>query len=450
MSQLSEEIASRSAGYLDDLKAFLSFPSISAEGRALEEASDFLMGKLRSLGFNVSKARVDGAPPLVIADLKGRSDYTLVFYNHYDVQPVDPISEWRTDPFSPTVSEGRLFARGVADDKGDLMARVHAVETLLARGEGPPISVKFVVEGEEEEGSPHLKDYVEKYGSLMKGDVCLWEGFETSTDGRPQVFLGCKGLLYVELKLSTASADLHSMYGPIAVNPAWRLVWLMAKMKDEREKVLIPGFYDDVVPPTEEELEMLARNSYDVDALRRSLGVRSFLRAGPDLELLKDLYFRPTCNIAGFSSGYSGPGSKTIVPREATVKIDFRLVPSQDPAKVLARLKEHMLSLGYGDVQVKVFGEEAPAKVSPEAPEVRRLVEAAKESYGSEVNIWPTIPATGPMAIFVNELGLPSLMPPSVPYPGSSYHAPNEHIMLSQYWKSVEFFSRAILKLAPP
>jgi acetylornithine deacetylase/succinyl-diaminopimelate desuccinylase-like protein len=448
MDDLKGRIAKSIDGYVGELKEFISFPTISAEGRAIPETADFVSKKLDSLGFRTQRLTLPDAPPLIIADLKGESGRTLVFYNHYDVQPVDPLNEWNVEPFGGEIKDGKIFGRGVADDKGDLTARIHAVETLLAKGGRLPISVKFVIEGEEEIGSPHLHEFVRRYGDRMKGDVCIWEGSDLAADGRPQFYLGAKGLLYVEMTLETASLDLHSMYAAVAPNPAWRLVWALDRFKDESGKVLIPGFYDDIMPPTSEELERTDRNAFDPGAYGRMLGAKELLRPSPGSTTARDTVFAPTCNIAGFVSGYGGPGSKTVLPRKVMVKVDLRLVPNQDPDKIFVAVRKYLDSLGCADVQLRSYSNELPGKTPLNTPSLAPLVEAAEEVYGMAPSVWPSMAATGPISLFINELKVPSVLTPSVSYLGSGYHAPNEHIMAADYPRAIEFFAKGIERLA--
>jgi acetylornithine deacetylase/succinyl-diaminopimelate desuccinylase-like protein len=434
--------------YLAELREFLAFPTISAEGKALNETADFVIGRLASLGFKTRRFTLPGAPPLIIADLKGEGKRTLVFYNHYDVQPVDPIGEWKVEPFAGVIKDGKMFARGVADDKGDLMSRIQAVDALLKVRGRLPLSVKFVVEGEEEIGSPHLHEFVRKHGGEMKGDVCIWEGSDLSPDGRPQFYLGAKGLLYIEMTLETAARDLHSMYAAVAPNPAWRLVWALNRFKGEDGRVQVPGFYDDVVPPTREELKRTEANSFDPVAFREALGSKELLKAGRGSSNLRDYVFSPTCNIAGFTSGYGGPGSKTVLPRKAVAKVDFRLVPDQDPAKILKAVRKHLDRIGCADVDLKDYSSELPGRTPLTTPLLKPLVAAASEVYGMEPNIWPSMAATGPISLFINELGMPSVLTPSVSYLGSAYHAPNEHVLLAHYEKAIQYFAGCMVRVA--
>jgi len=435
--------------YVGELQEFVSFPTISAEGKAIPETADFVQKKLGSLGFKTQRLTLPDAPPLIIADLLGQSDRTLVFYNHYDVQPVDPLDEWKVKPFGGERKDGKIFGRGIADDKGDLMARMHAVETLREGGKRLPISVRFVIEGEEEIGSPHLHQFVKKFGDRMKGDVCIWEGTDTASDGRPQFYLGAKGLLYIEMTLETAAVDLHSMYAAAVPNPAWRLVWALNHFKDQEGRILIPGFYDDIVPPTKEELERTDSNSLDAVAFGKMLGANGLLAPSSGSSTARDLVFTPTCNIAGFVSGYGGPGSKTVLPRRVTVKMDFRLVPKQDPAKIFSSIRSYLDQLGCADVKLKSYSDELPGKTPLNTPLLDPLVRAAEEVYGMAPNVWPSMAATGPISLFINELRLPSVLTPSVSYLGSAYHAPNEHIMEADYPRAIEFFARSVQRLAP-
>ena len=447
MNTIKEAVEGSMKEYESELRKFISFPSVSAEGRAMVETADFVEDKLRALGFDTERFSLPGAPPLVIGDLKGKSPRTLVFYNHYDVQPVDPLNEWKVEPFGGEVKDGRIYGRGVADDKGDLLARMHSIQTLQKRSKELPVSIKFVVEGEEEIGSPHLHQFVAKHGGRMNGDICVWEGSDLAADGSPQFYLGAKGLLYIEMTLETAARDLHSMYAAVAPNPAWRLVWALNRFKDENGRILVPGFYDDVVPPTKEELEVIDANAFDVEAYREALGSRELIEPAAGSTTARDTVFRPTCNIAGFVSGYGGPGSKTVLPRMAMAKVDFRLVPNQDPDKIFASVRRYLDLLGCADVELRSYSSELPAKTPLSTPFLEPLVEAAREVYGTRPAVWPSMAATGPISLFINQLKTPSVLTPSVSYVGSGYHAPNEHIMEADYARAVEYFARCIEKL---
>ncbi len=277
--------------------------------------------------------------PVVYAEI-GDGESTLLSYGHYDVQPPEPLELWESDPFEPTVRDGGLFARGVADDKGDVLARIQALR-LYQEEHGPlPFKLKFLIEGEEEIGSPNLAPFVRENADLLSADACLWEGSMKDEAGRPMIFCGTKGMAYVELRARGASHDLHSMYGGIAPNPAWRLVQALRTIKDENGEITLDGLDALADDPSEKDLEAI-----DKHPLRRRRPQGLLGRRGPstaDLtgeEALREMLLRPTANIAGIQSGYTGPGSKTIVPSEAFVKMDFRLVSGQSPGPVLELIR---------------------------------------------------------------------------------------------------------------
>jgi len=439
LEEIRSVVQEHRGSFLEQLKRFVAQPSVSATGEGVEDCAKMTEGVLKQLGFRTSTYRPGGTYPVVYGELKSlRSSKTLLLYNHYDVQPVDPLDEWKTPPFEPRVIQGKLYGRGVADDKGDFIARACAIQALQEKSSELPVSLKWVVEGEEEEGSVHLHEYVESHAKELGADACLWEGSELNPKGRPHFYLGVKGLLYVEISLKTAEGDRHSMNAPIIPNPAWKLVWALSKMKGDNEEIKIGGFYDDVRRPSKEDLAMLEEIEFDDEETMRLLGVKAFLGGLKGTKLLERLVFSPTCNIAGFGSGYTGPGSKTIVPGRGMVKIDFRLVPDQKPHDILLKLKKFLEDQGLADAEVTVFGEEMPARTSPSTPVVRAASDACRQVYGVDPNVWPSMYATGPMALFNNIARVPSVMVNSVAYPGSSYHAPNEHIFVDHYLKGIE------------
>src|SRR5919202_781551 len=333
---------------LEELKEFLGMPSVSAQ--VSDDEANFrgcarwVLAKLEEAGAEARIVETDGHP-VVYAEVGGSrrdSERALLSYGHYDVQPPEPLELWESDPFEPEIRDGVIFARGVADDKGDVMARIQALR-LYEEEFGPlPFKLKFLIEGEEEVGSPSLPGFVRRNKELLAADACLWEGSMKDEAGRPMIFCGTKGLVYVELRAKGPSHDLHSMYGGIAPNPAWRLVQVLRTVKDENGEITLDGLDELVVPPSKEDLEAISKIPFDEAALKASWGVDDLDRGLAGEEALKEYLLRPTANIAGIQSGYTGPGSKTIVPSEAFVKLDFRLVSGQSPGPVLELLREHL------------------------------------------------------------------------------------------------------------
>src|SRR2546428_925473 len=269
---------------------------------------------------------VDGGPPTIVGET-GQGARTLLVYNHYDVQPPDPLDEWETPPFEPTERDGYLFGRGVSDNKGNLMARLQAIEAYRATIGELPLRVRVLYEGEEESGSAHLAAFVERFEDQIKADGCIWEAGYKDAAGRPTISCGLKGIAYVELRVRGASKDAHSSLATIVPNPAWRLVWALATLKNERDEITIDGFMDRVRPPTPLELQALETLPFDEPGMLRIHGIKRFVRGLSGVELKKKHFFEPTCTICGIVSGYTGAGSKTVLPAGASAEIHFRLRP---------------------------------------------------------------------------------------------------------------------------
>src|ERR671914_968711 len=285
---------------LDELEAFLRMPSISAqedESGGFRECAEWVARKLEEAGAEARILETDGHP-VVYAEI-GDGDSTLLSYGHYDVQPPDPLELWESDPFEPEVRDGVLFARGVADDKGDVMARIQALRVYQEERGPLPFKLKFLIEGEEEVGSPNLPAFVHRNEELLAADACLWEGSMKDESGRPMIFCGTKGLLYVELRAKGASHDLHSMYGGLAPNPAWRLVQALRTIKDENGEITLDGLEELIEPPSKEDLEAIEEIPFDEAALKESWGVKDFDRGLTGKEALKEYLLWPTANIAG-------------------------------------------------------------------------------------------------------------------------------------------------------
>ncbi len=439
MRDVFDHIDRNVQAYLDLLARLVRQPSIATQGVGIEECAELVAQMLQEAGARVEVLRLPHAAPLVYGEFPGRSAKTLLVYEHYDVQPPDPLGEWVSPPFEPTVREGRMYGRGVADTKGNLAARLCAVEALRrVRGE-LPVRVKFLVEGEEEVGSPNLGRYADAYPDRFRADGCLWESGGKDHHDVPNLYLGVKGICYVELVARGANRDLHSSMATIVPNPAWRLVWALSTLKDRHENVLIEGFYDDVEEPTPQEMDWLRRiaATRDDPALLRDLGIERFLLGLSGVELLKRHLYQPTCTICGLVAGYTGEGSKTVLPKVARVKIDFRLVPRQTAADVLHKLRAHLARHGFADLEVVPMGLEDPARTPPDAEIVRVVAEAAREVYGREPVIYPLMAATGPMDVVCGRFGTPAVGT-GIGYPGTNVHAPNENIRIQDYVEGIK------------
>lgn len=374
--------------FLSELSELLRQPSIAAQGLGIEETAAAVVRRLERLGAEVRVLRLPGAAPLVYASI-GSGPRTLLIYDHYDVQPPEPLEGWASPAFEPTVRDGKLYARGAADNKGNLMLRIQAIEAWLATQGSLPIRINFLVEGEEEIGSVNLDAYCHQHAELLRADGCLWETGGKNALEQPTIACGAKGICYVELVARGASHDLHSANATMVPNPAWRLTWALATLKAPDERILIPGFYDAVRPPSAADLRALASIPLDDEALLADFGIPEFLGGLRGHERIKANLFKPTATICGLVSGYTGVGSKTVLPAEARAKIDFRMVPDQDPNAIVAALRAHLDAQGFSDIAIIELGHERAARSATDALPVRAMERAIQATYGQAPVIYP-------------------------------------------------------------
>jgi acetylornithine deacetylase/succinyl-diaminopimelate desuccinylase-like protein len=459
MKQIFAHIEAHTDEYMARLSRACAQPSISARGEGLTETADLVGGMLRDVGFGVDLVPTDGAP-VVLGQMAGRcspaprgeqgegNQHTLLLYNHYDVQPVDPLDEWTTPPFEPDVRDGLFYARGASDNKGAIVSRVCALEAYLAHRSELPVNVIWVIEGEEEVGSPYLGQFVAQYVDLLQGAYgCVWEAGGKNARDRFEIALGCKGLLYVELRARGATRDLHSALAAVVVNPVWRLVWALNTLKGPDEHVLIPNFYDDVRPVSAAQRQVLAEWEYAEEETRTLYGVDEFLGSLSGNPLKEQVVFGPTCNVDGFHGGYGGPGSKTVLPCEASAKLDFRLVPDQDPAQVLALLRAHLDAQGFGDVEIISSDGERPSAGDPAHPFVQAAARTAERVYNHRPALIPMMSGTGPVHVLCGQFGVP-MVTAGVGYAGSRIHAPNEHIRITDFVAGTKYIAALLEELA--
>jgi acetylornithine deacetylase/succinyl-diaminopimelate desuccinylase-like protein len=420
-------------------------PSVSAEGRALDETAELVEEILAGAGFETQQLRADGGAPAVYGEQWGEGDFTLLLYNHYDVQPVDPLDLWESPPFEPTQRDGKLFARGTSDNKGELAVRLAVVRALREDG-GLPISIRWIVEGEEEIGSPNFDEIVRRHAELLRADGSLWEGGSARLpDGRPEFGLGFKGVLTIRLDVRCLDTDAHSSIAVIAPSAPWRLLEALTSVR------AMPGYLDAVVPPTEQERQAIAEMSNaDEEELRRDLGIDAWVDGLSGAALWERVCFTPTRNIAGIDTGYSGPGMKTVLPREASAWMDLRLVPHQEPDEIFQLLREHLDRNGFEDVELTRLASAKPAKTPIDDPFVQRVVRLAESVSGTKASIAPLAPGTLPIiASFQEHLGVPGMAGPDNPvYAGCRAHAPNEHIRLEDVGPAMRFTYALLQDLA--
>lgn len=440
--ELDRRIDAQLPDTLKELEALCRQPSIAAQGTGMEACSQLVADMLSRRGFQVDILDT-GGHPAVMAERAGTSEKTLLFYNHYDVQPPEPLELWTSPPFEPTQRQGKLFARGVSDDKGHISCRLAAIDAYLDLADELPCNIKFIIEGEEEIGSPNLDAFIRNHQDQLAADACIWEFGGVNHEGQPVLYAGLRGILYVELSAQTATLDAHSgLGGSIFPNAAWRLTWALNSLKDQDERILLPNFYDPVKAPTEFDLELLEAMPDQAQDLQERFGIEHFIKGlQPGLALKRETIFSPTCTICGLTSGYQGEGPKTVLPAEARAKVDFRLVPDQEPEEVLDQLRQHLDSNGFSDIELVVLGSEPPGRTDPANPFIQMVAEAAEPVYGQTQLIQPLSGGSGPIHPFIEYLHLP-VATAGISHSGSRVHAPDENIIIDELVRGIKHTAR--------
>jgi acetylornithine deacetylase/succinyl-diaminopimelate desuccinylase-like protein len=445
VSKLDSALSAYLEAHANDAQVLLEVlcrqPSVVAQHLGMAEMADLVETLLSEIGFQTQRLLANDAPPAIYGELRGRSDYTILLYNHYDVQPPEPLELWHSPPFEPTVRDGKLYARGVSDNKAEIASRLIAIRALRAVYGELPITLRWIIEGEEEIGSPHFGAIAKTYSTLLQADGCLWEGSGFDPTDRPHLGLGTKGLLYVQLDIQSTGIDAHSGSAPILPSAAWRLVQALATLRSPEGHIRIPDFYDAVLAPSAAQLSAITDQPDQDTELRETYKVERFVDNLSGVDLRKRSAFTPTCNIAGLVSGYTGEGSKTVLPAKAMAKIDFRLVPEQDPHDILTKLQTHLISAGYSDIIVTALAQTDPVVTSIDDAFVKRIATIAESFADKRPSITPivggTLPFLGDLRRYV---GVPGLAAPGNPvYWGCGAHAPNEHIRLDDLDRAVRF-----------
>jgi acetylornithine deacetylase/succinyl-diaminopimelate desuccinylase-like protein len=432
---------------ISDLQKLIRQPSVSAKNLGLEECARLVAQVMKKSGIKTDLLRIGKSiPPVVYGEVlsKKNPNKTILFYNHYDVQPEEPLELWDDKPFSGKIKGNKIYGRGLADDKGELITRIKAVEAFLKTTGDVPCNIKFLVEGEEEIGSMHIEECLKKYQKKLSCDGVIWEFGYVDEKDRPIISLGMKGLLYVELFIQESIHDAHSSLAVLIENPAWRLVEALKTLRDKDGRILIKDWYKEVDNFTREELGVIASEPFDEKSFKKEYGIKRFVGKKKGIEIRKAIVGGPTCNIAGFSSGWEGPGAKTVLPSKALVKIDFRLVPKMNPIKQLARLKRHLKENGFGDIQVRMIHGEAASRTKISDPFVHMVQKAADDSFGRSI-VSVSSAGTGPMYSFSKVLKAPCISVGST-YVYSRIHSPNEFARIDLLRKTTKCICKIMRK----
>lgn len=449
LSKVYEYIEAHKQEYLDELFTFLRCRSISTTNEGVAECAELLAGIMRKAGIEHVQIFPTERHPVVYGDLIFDPSYpTQLVYGHYDVQPADPIEAWDSDPFEPVIRDGKIFCRGCSDDKAQLFAYIKGVEAYRKiNGEALPINIKYLFEGEEEIGSQNLESFVMEHKELLKCDAAIYSDGHMHEMGYPIILLGHKGMVQLEMTVTEACKDTHSMRAPSIPSAMWKMVEVLHSLKDETGIVKIEGFYDEVREPTELEAETAKKIPLDVEDMKKTYGIDHFVKNRKGDDYYYNIVFEPTCNIAGIYGGYTGEGYKTVLPHEVTAKIDIRLVPDQDPNVIMEKLKKHIEKQGFKGVQFKVFHGNYPARTPIDNPYVALAAKAVEMGFGEKPVLSPSVGGGGPHYIFDRHMHIPVIEIP-LARADQNNHAPNESMGLRGFFCGIKMAASLIDVLA--
>ncbi|MDP2600329.1 MAG: dipeptidase [Deltaproteobacteria bacterium] len=439
--------------HLEELKNIIKIPSISTQPDkkpAVLKAADFELAHFKAVGLENCQLLKTTGNPLVYGDWLHAADKpTILIYGHYDVQPPDPLDQWKSPPFEPTIRDGNLYARGATDDKGQYSTFLFAIEAWLKTAGKLPINIKIVLEGEEECGSTGIAKYVPEHADFFKCDAMMVADMPWLDENRPAISYSLKGLVYFEIAVKGSSHDLHSgLYGGMVTNPLQALSQILAKLKDNNGKILIPNFYDDVLPMTADEKKEIAGLDFDEKTTAKYLGVKE-LFSEKDFSPLEANWTRPTLDICGMWGGYTGVGSKTIIPAEAHAKVSIRLVPNQDPQKVQKSFGDYVRSLCPPGVSVAVDNHSGgwPVHIERDNAFLKAAASAYEKGFGKKLVFKREGASIPVVATFKSVLKVPMILV-GLGLPDDGYHSPNEKINLSHFYGGIKGAALAFEALA--
>jgi acetylornithine deacetylase/succinyl-diaminopimelate desuccinylase-like protein len=454
MSAIDGYLETNRQRHLDELSDFLRIPSVSAKSEHREDtrrAAEWLVERMLEAGLEIAELLPTPGHPVVLGEWRGAPGApTLLVYGHYDVQPPEPLDEWDSPPFEPVVRDDRLYARGSVDDKGQLYLHLKAVEAHIAVNGALPVNVVFLIEGEEEIGSPNLEAFLVANRERLACDAVLVSDTGMFAPGLPSITTGLRGLAYFEIRVRGPQSDLHSgSYGGAVVNPAGALASILAKLKDESGRVLVPGFYDDVKALTEREREALSSLPFTEEELRAEVGAPA-LGGEEGFGSLERIWARPTLDVNGLLSGYTGEGAKTVLPARAMAKVSMRLVPDQEYRDIERRFADHLRDLAPPGVTVEVEALHGgqPWRADPEEPIFDAASRALAHAFGREpvfIREGGSIPI---VHAFQQTFRAPVVLI-GFGLPGSNAHAPNEWFSLENYRQGTRAIARLYEELAP-
>jgi len=433
--------------FTERLQSLCRMPSVAARGTGMRAIAESVEQMMQRVGIGTRSFRIGNGYPIIYGEC-GSGSRSFVVYGHYDVQPVGHLSEWSVGPFAATIIDGKLYARGAANSKGDLVARVAAVEAYQKTFGKLPVSLRFFVDGEDGLGSPSLYRFATDNPELLAAEGCIWDEGYKDTKERPVISLGFKGIQFLELRAHGARTDLHSKWGAIVPNPAWRLVQALATITSPKGVITIDGFSSCIAPISAEDTEALKAIELDEAGLKREFRIAGWLRSMKGPALVKEHIFGPTCTICGIQTGHTEAGVKTVLPSTAMARLDFRLVPDLTPQIVIELLRAHLDVRGFKDIEINELGSAPLAKSSGSSLVARAVIGAATEVYGSTPLVYPMDPSSGPVGAVCGASTPPTPVASfGISYAGSNPHGPDENIRVDDFLQSIKFIGRVIHRL---
>ena len=445
-AEIEHAIEQRRDEFLNTLFRLLRQPSISAQGVGVVECAELTKAILEEHGISGRVMPTAGLPVVYGERTAAPNANTILIYGHYDVQPPEPYEAWISPPFEPTIRDGRIYARGAGDNKGQFLAHILAIKVLADVGKLPRLNIKLLLEGEEESSSPSLSGFVESHRELLAADLMFAADGPGHLSNRPIVFFGMRGNLKMELEATGPNRDLHSgNYGGPVPNPIWKLVDLLGTMRFPDGRASIEGFYERVVPPTPYEREVMGRMPFDAMAFKENLGIPEF--AGPtDLTYYEKIMFQPTLTITGIAGGYAGKGAKSAIPSKAIVKLETRMVHAMDPDDTFAKIRRHVERYAP-DVTIRRLAGTRPSKTSLDLPVSRMMIEAIADAYGLEPVVQPVLGGASPNYLFTNVLKLPAIWATYGPHDQNN-HSPNENITVKSFFDGIRASALVLQRFA--
>lgn len=450
MTIIESRVESEIDTLTSQLQQLIRVPSVSAKKQlTITKCAELVSEIMSKAGIKSELLKLDHnseeIAPVVYGEVKSKNNpdgKTILFYNHYDVQPPEPIELWDDDPFSGKIDGNLIFGRGASDDKGELITRIKAVQYFLDETGDVPCNVKFIIEGEEEVGSSHLEKYLIKYRQKFSCDATIWEFGYIDENETPIISLGMKGLLCVELHAVCANADLHSGLAVLVENPAWRIVHALKTIRDEKGTITIKNWHKDIRDFSAEELECIKQEDFDISDFKKNYGLSNIFNENDTEKMKKASVGGVTSNISGLFSGYIGEGSKTVLPSKAMAKLDFRLVPEMKPEKQFELLRDHFDSNGFKDIQLKFLSGEPACRIALNNEFVKLVEASALEEFGKVIKSVSSA-GTGPMWYFNKILKCPCVSI-GCTYKYSRIHSPNEFVRIDLIKKTTKCIGNII------